>query len=223
MDGRSYLADIFDLAFGVKSPVFIPYAPNLDKLIFKENDPYKLPEGQLEADPLYQDIRVKTAVESKELSWMGTPVVYPFWFKRGNYKVYSSNGELQNYMLSDFMMPAATLIDFSRAKNIVKTPVLGSNGTVKELYSFDDWKIRVRGVCLDDDRRKSAKTAVEQKEELLKWERVCSSVEVVGSLFNEKNISVITINSISFTQLEGKPGIIPFEMECESDEDLVLI
>lgn len=237
IDGNSYLAEIFDKAFGVKSPVFIPYTYDLGDLFFKDKEPYKLPTETANTDKEpyklptqtantiagYTGVTVKSETKEEKYTWLGTPIVYPFTLKGGILKNYAPNGELQDFKLADFMLPAATLVDFSRAKIIAKTPVLGANGSVKELYSFDDWKIRVRGVCLDDSTRAVAKTAVEQKQELLKWEQVCGSIEVIGALFFEKNIKALTINSVNFQQLEAKPNIIPFEFECESDERLELI
>ena len=223
IDARPYLAKMFDLAFGVKSPVFVPYTVNLDKLIYKDSKGFELPGAAAQEAMPGLDVKLKAETEAEATSWMGTPIVYPFTLQGGVYKKYSPSGELEDFRLEDFMMPAATLVDFSRAKNIIRTPVLGSNGTVKEMYSFDDWKIRVRGICLDDNTRRIAKTAVEQKKELLKWEQVCGSINVMGTLFFEKSILAMTISNANFTQLEGKPGVIPFELECESDERLELI
>jgi hypothetical protein len=223
-DSRFYLSEIFSLAFGVKSPVFVPYTIDLDRFLQKEGSNYN-PNAATPASSsaTFPDVKVKLENEAEAMSWMGTPIVYPFTLQGGSYKKFKASGELEKVQMADFMMPAATLVDFTRAKAITKTPVLGSNGTVKELYSFEDWRIRVRGVCLNDSSRQMAKTAVEQKQQLLQWEQIAGSINVLGSLFLEKQIFAITINSASFTQLEGKSDVIPFEFECESDERLELI
>ncbi|MBD3748508.1 MAG: hypothetical protein IE931_03335 [Sphingobacteriales bacterium] len=222
IDGRSYLAEVFDLAFGVKSPVFIPYTYDLGKL-FENDQKFTLPEEKTPGVATYNGPELKPDDITGPLSGLGTPIVYPFTLKGGIYKVFNKDGDLVDFKLADFMMPAATLITFTRAKIITKTPVLGANGSVKELYSFDDWKIRIRGICLDDSSRKTAKTAKAQKEELLKWEQVAGSINIIGDLFFEKNILALTINSANFDQLEGKPNVIPFELECEGDERLELL
>lgn len=225
IDGRSYLSQLFGMAFGVSSPVFVPYTVNVDRLFFKETAGFEPKLGQnTPLDLGFKDLRMKMEQEAEAVSWMGTPIVYPFTFKgQPDYKVYRKDGQLENKAMADFMLPAATLVDFTRAKNIIKTPISGGNGSVKELYSFDDWRIRVRGICLDDNTRKTAPTAKEQKEQLLIWERIAGSIEVTGALFIEKNIKAVTINSANFTQLQGQPGVIPFELECESDERIELI
>ncbi|MRG45499.1 hypothetical protein GFS24_10255 [Chitinophaga sp. SYP-B3965] len=219
-DVRYNLSQLFELAFGVKNPVFIPTPVRIeeDSPATKFNIPAKTTASNKPV--IFSGISTSPAEYNGRLSWMGTPIVYPFTLQGGTYKVFASNGELLDYQLNDFELPAATLVDFSRAKINIKTMPRGNNGSVKELFSFDDWRIRIRGICLDDPSRASAKTAQEQKSALLEWEQVCNSIPVIGSLFVEKKIYRLAIDGISFTQLERKPNVIPFEMECVSDEPL---
>jgi len=190
---------------------------------------YTIAEGERSSEGFYypnvtvMDDKHKTA----SISWMGTPVLFPITFKGEGldkpYKVYKPSGQLEPVEMQTFILPAATVTDFSRAKNIITTDVLGGNGTVKELFGFDDWQIRVRGICLDDPARAYAKTAQEQKEILMKWERIAGSIKVEGSQFSEKNIFEIVIQSINITQLEGKPWAIKFELNAVSNEPVSLI
>lgn len=219
-DIRYNLSQLFELAFGVKNPVFIPGSIRIEG--DTPGTVYKTPAKTNTASKpvVFSGVQTKPLEYNGRLSWMGTPIVYPFTLQGGTYKVFAANGELQDYQLNDFELPAATLVDFSRAKINIKTMPRGNNGSVKELFSFDDWRIRIRGICLDDPSRASAQTAQEQKAALLEWEQVCNSVPVIGSLFVEKKIYRLAIDGISFTQLERKPNVIPFEMECVSDEPL---
>src|SRR5690606_23095794 len=126
-----------------------------------------------------------------DVTWMGTPVLFPIRFLGEGmdkpYRIYKPSGELQEVKMSTFNLPAATVSDFSRAKNIVTTDVLGGNGTVKELFGFDDWQIRLRGICITDPARQNSKTAQEQKEALMQWENIAGSIKVEGMLFQEKH------------------------------------
>lgn len=219
-DIRYDLSQLFDLAFGVKSPVFLPYPLQVT--------PGASPQfTQQESGPIVRDtfpnIEVKEQPAAERYSWMGTPIVFPFTLKGGTYKVFNGDGDLVDYQIADFEMPAATLVDFTRPKIITRTKIPGNKGTVKELYGFDDWTFRIRGLCLDDQSRNTAKTAAEQKRELLKWNEICNAVNVTGELFFEKNIHALSINNINFTQLERKPNVFPFEFECYSDDRLELI
>jgi hypothetical protein len=221
-DIRYNLTDLFALAFGVRNPVFINTPVRIDN----GNNSFPIAVGGDSAErptTQFSGISTNSPVSSNRMSWMGTPIVFPFTFQGGTYRVFSPTGELQDVQLADYELPAATLVDFSRAKVMINSQVRGSNGTVKELFSFADWRIRIRGICLDDTSRPTAQTAQEQKAALLEWEQVAGSIPVSGSLFIEKKIYRLVIDGISFTQLERKPGVIPFEIEAFSDEPLEMV
>ena len=65
-------------------------------------------------------------------------------------------------------------------------------------------------------------SAYEQHQELLKWENIADSIEVIGELFLDKSIYRLVIEDINFPQLEGKQNIIPFEIAAVSDEPIEL-
>lgn len=210
-DIRYQLSQLFELAFGVSNPVFLPEPITLGS-----------PADRRAA---FGNVPVNEASGYGATSWMGTPMVAPLTFRGGVYQTYGRNGELEEYPLDDFTLPAATLMDFTREKNIVRTAIPGKNGTVKELYSFGDWKIRIRGLCLNDPSRRDHPTAEGQKQALISWEKVAGHVSVKGNpLFNEKEIYAIVIGSVTFRQLQGREGVVPFEIEAESDapEELLL-
>jgi len=216
------VAKLFELAFGVKSPVFIPYPLQIKRV--DNGAGYTIPDAASSpADVSFSNMQLKADDEIERWSWMGTPIVFPWTLKGGTYKVFDTKADIVQTSMADFEMPAATLVNFSREKIITRTKVRGSKGTVKEMYGFDDWEIQVRGLCLTDKNRRSAKTAQEQKLQLLKWENLCSAISVVGDLFFEKDIMAISIGKINFTQLEGKPDVIPFEFTAYSDDRLELI
>lgn len=167
----------------------------------------------------YQSIPTKPVEDVKKMSWMGTPVMFPMKFKGGSYQYYKPSGVLDQKQLNDFELPFASVADFRRAKNITKTNVLGSNGTVKEIYGFDDWQVRIRGLCLDTPQM----SAYEQHKQLLKWEEIADSIEVVGELFKDKSIYRLTVEDFDFKQPQGKQNVIPFEITASSDEPLELV
>ncbi|WP_166964601.1 DUF6046 domain-containing protein [Yeosuana marina] len=197
------ISQLFNLAFG-----FIP--------VRYASDSFSV---QPSADANYQSIPTKPIEDVKKMSWMGTPVMFPMKFKGGSYQYYKPSGVLDQKRLNDFELPHASVADFRRAKNITKTNVLGSNGTVKEIYGFDDWQIRIRGLCLDTPNL----SAYEQHKQLLKWEEIADSIEVIGALFKDKSIYRLTIEDFDFKQPQGKQNVIPFEITASSDEPLELV
>lgn len=196
------ISQLFNAAFGF---VPITYKPEVG--------------NQNSGEAVYQSVPVVTEEEAKKLSWMGTPIMFPVVFKGGTYRFYNSNAEPVEKPLKDFDLPPTTVVDFRRAKNITKTNVLGDNGTVKEIYGFDDWQIRLRGLILDTPNEK----AFDIQSNLLEWEKIVDSIEVQGDLFLQKDIYRLTIEEVDFRQPQGRHNVIPFEITASSDEPLELV
>lgn len=203
-DSRYNLSQLFSAAFGINSPIFIT-----EPLYRKEKNAFD-----------YKGIEtIKDYYQSDATSWMGTPIIGLLKFKAGTYKKYDSNGILEDRQMSDFILPPATMFSFRRAKNITKTNLLGSNGTVKEIFGFDDWIIDAKGLAIDTPEM----SATDQIKILGEWESLASSIEISGSLFTTKNIHAIVIDDYKQESVQGSPGIIPFSMTLISDDAIELI
>jgi hypothetical protein len=186
---------------------------------------YRLPEEPAAELPGGYKLSVIADEEMDRLSRFGTPVLGSFTILGKAYKMYDeASGRLIERSVPDFEFPVATIVDFERPKNIIKTPTIGSAGTVKEIFGFDDWKINIRGICLDDESRTAFKTAKEQQEVLIRLNMIAGSLELAeGKVFFEKSINSITIEKLTLSAVQGKPGIIQYEIEASSDEDILLI
>ena len=202
MDNRYNISQLFKLAFGVNLPVYLTVPIG------------KQPTHTAE----YGSIRTVEREEAMRLSKLGTPIVFPVKFTAGSYKFYDYQSKIVEKQLSDFWLPPATMVDFSRVKNISRTDVIGGNGTVKEIYGFDDWQIRIRTVCHNDEL-----SSREYEKRLIEWSEVIQSISVEGDFFGWKNIHNLVIESIDIRSLEGAPNIIPIELNCISDEPFELI
>jgi hypothetical protein len=176
-------------------------------------------DGQTSTTANFNSIESKPIAEAKKISWMGTPIMFPVQLEGGNYNLYNEDGTLGTVDLNAFDLPPATVVDFRRSKNITKTNLLGANGTVKEIYGLDDWVIRIRGLCLDTPQM----SAYEQHQELLKWEPLVDSINIIGELFKDKSIYSMVFEDVDFRQLQGKHNVIPFEITGVSDEPLELV
>lgn len=195
---------------------------NLLRSTFGIGPVFILPEDAPQrGEAAYINIPVKSNEESKKLSWLGTPIMHPVLFKGTTYQQFAKTGKIEKVTLNDFDLPPASIIDFRRSKNVTKTRLSGNNGTVKEIYAFDDWQIRIRGLCLDDP--KAGITAYQQQQELLKWENLADSIRVFGDYFTDKSIYDIVIEDINLPQREGSTNILPFVITAVSDEPLELI
>lgn len=200
------IANLFAEVFGVSAPIFIPYGRQL---------PAFAPEG-------WKDFRIIKREEALLKSWMGTPVMDSFALASGTYRCFDVKGNLSDIEMDDFVMPYATLVEFSRQMNVTKTKVMGNFGTVKEIYGLDDWNINIRGFCLTDKGRESQKTADEQAHALVMWSRLVDSIEVSGDLFVQKAIYSLVMENFQLAPVQGKPDVYSFTISAVSDKSIEL-
>lgn len=170
------------------------------------------------ADLTYAGINTVDATESRRLSAMGTPVIFPIAFKGGTYKIYTRSGNVGDQVMSDFALPASCVAQFRRKKIKKKTRVVASQSSVKELYGHDDWQITITGILFDDDAHPQADSWRDQKDILSKWEELADSIEVEGELFQDLNIFRMDINEIQFSQQLGRDRVMAFQITGESDD-----
>lgn len=205
------IADLFQIAFGINTTIYSTVqASGQPSNSFNYSGIQVLPGFYGGGD---KDYRINK--KSDRTSWMGTPVIFGANFKRGSYPKFKPNGELEQVILEDYFLPPATLFSFRRAKNVVRTNVLGGGGTVKEIFGFDDWIVDVKGLCLDEPD----KSAQEQLKELTSWESLASSIEISGELFNALDITSVVISEFAHNVPQGQPGVVAFQMTFISDED----
>lgn len=202
-----YIGDMLGDIFGFSSPIYIPW--------INKSTPWQAGTSQ--------GVRYMEEEEAEAHSYLGTTVLGTVTLMGGSYKVYDHKGALSNQNMTDFLLPYATIMDFSRSMNMTKTKVLGNEGTVKEIYGLDDWSISIRGIALDDEQRNAQKTAHEQIDELVKWRSVCDSINVSGKLFNNKDIYALCMENLDIRPKQGKYNVITFEMKCTSDKPMELL
>lgn len=193
--------DLFEQAFGIS------------KASFKYKIDYDNP---VMGSVNYGNIPTAKRTEFHKMSWMGTPIMFPIRFDTGDYYTFDK-GLVVDKPMQEFWLPPTTLVDFSRAKRITKTRVNGNNGSVKELTTFEDWKIRFRIICLDCPNR----TAYEQLNELLEWWKLVSAIDVTGTQFLQKDIFSIVLMEIDIKQNQGNTSVIPVEITALSDSHIL--
>ena len=207
MDSRYNLSELFSKAFGINAPIFITeQIDEAKKNVLDYSGITYLPDYYL---------REKT-------SWLNTPVVGLLTFKAGSYPIYTPNGEIANVTFDKLILPASTLFSFRRAKNITKTNLLGNNGTIKEVFGFDDWIIDVKGLCLDD-QTESGLSARQKISQIELWEEIAGSITISSKLFTSKKIQAVVIEDYRQESVQGSPGVIPFSMTLCSDDAVELI
>ena len=199
------ISELFKVAFGVTAPIAY--------------QGFEVSKSQL-ATSKFSDLEIINDYhQADRLSYLGTPVIFPMTFKRGQYKTYDKEGNVISKQMEDFSLPEATLADFRRAKIIKETSIAGNRGSVTEMYGWEPWRITIRGFCLDNPNI----SAFEQHKKLVEWEDLADSIEIIGDLFFSKAIYRLSITEIDFRQVQGKPGVIPFQIQAKSDNPTELI
>ncbi len=186
-------------------------------------DGYHVPTETRPAPKLdYTGIEGKVIVQGDELSYLGTPIFQPITFLGGVYKQLGTGaqqGQVVRASYNGWTLPATATAEFKRGKQITKTSPNGASGSVKELWAFGDWDITIRGLLLDGQ---PGFFPAGQLRALLSWEKVADSIEVDGEMFGYLGIKRLVIEDFNLGKVAGMPNAIPFQMQCVSDEDLIL-
>jgi hypothetical protein len=112
------------------------------------------------------------------------------------------------------------LFSVNQSKNIVKTPIQGRNGTVKEYISDGDFDIQIRGLIVSDNANEYPKEDVRKLVEIL---RVQDNLEIASRYLEETfDITNIVIESYSLPQTEGYLNVQAFEINAVSDDPIEL-
>ncbi len=113
----------------------------------------------------------------------------------------------------------AVLLEVTQKKRIVKTNIVGRNGSVKEYINEDDYVINIKGVLFAE----KPDTIPTQLEDLNKMARINDSVAAVSPFLDIFNIQNIVIESVKINQTEGKLNVISFDIASVSDVELSIL
>lgn len=203
----AFVGKLLSDVFGVESPVYLP----------------TWWQGRDYNAPAYPGIALK-ADEPEDADApvrFGQKTYGAFWLEGGQYLKWDEyGGGLVKGSYSKFLMPLATLVDFSQPKNVVKTPVVGGRGTVKEIYGLDDWNISIKGIIIPDENNPPAFRTVEgQMYAMQQFSEIAGSINVSGKIFANRIITRMVIESLTFSPIQGRPNMMQYTMEAVSDID----
>lgn len=107
----------------------------------------------------------------------------------------------------------------SRPKIIVKTPVQGRQGRVKEIVSLDDFTIEINGKLVSEYMQQRP---LDQLRSLIAVESYEGSVAVAVNFLSLFSIDTILIEKINIEERRGYYNEVPFEIIASSDEPIEL-
>lgn len=127
---------------------------------------------------------------------------------------------------SEILLPYVT-VKISGDKTIVKTSLAERQGTIKELYSINDYAIEVKGFLIDDTNRVWPEAQIQQVKEFFEYPQALKLDNALTNLFlvrkdNEDNYRVI-VEKFDLPEVSGgRKHIRPFTMKLESDSVFTL-
>ena len=172
---------------------------------------------------IIQDITAEPSDITPYTSYLGTPVWSPLEFMKtsgtsldNSLGVGEQNGNSQVLLRID-----TVLITVNQSRNIVKTPIQGRNGTVKEYISDGDFDIDIKGVIISPYPLVYPREDVRVLIELLGLQK---QIPVASDFLQLFDIDSIVIETYSIAEKLGSRNEVPFEIKAISDqaEELLL-
>jgi Domain of unknown function (DUF6046) len=111
------------------------------------------------------------------------------------------------------------LVNVSQVKNIISTPVVGRNGTIKEYVSDGDFAIKIQGVLASGN----SLYPKEAFSDLLELLQTPDAIAVTSWFLQQFNIFNLVITDYACPQAEGFENMQPFEISALSDTPIELV
>lgn len=145
---------------------------------------------------------------------LGTPIYDDITFPAGQY--INLFGDVIAF---DEVVLQNVLIVANRAKNVIKTPVQGRDGTVKEYISAGDYVISVSGQIVSDSNT-YPEIEVEAFSALMD---VNAALSVVSSFLNDSiGVGDLVIESHNVSQVRGSRNTVNISFQAVSDVNIDL-
>ena len=175
--------------------------------------------------PQLFDVESVPNEESDRISYLGTPVFSNLEIPAGQYK--NLKGEVIPF---DGIRIDTVLFDVSIEKNIVRTPINGRDGTVKQYISLGDYAISCQGILIGSSDAVNSGFDVDETNIVPELEirklneimRVPQEIEVVSEFLDFFDISTVVIEGANFSQREGFRDSIYFSLGMLSDAPIEL-
>lgn len=119
-------------------------------------------------------------------------------------------------VIDDVIFPNEPLMTFSKQKRIVETPVQGAEGTVKEMISSSDYRIKIQGLCIDPEKKEYPRKQVEAIQRLFDQNRALEISNRLCALFG---IQRVVLKNIVWGKMQGKPYSQSYSIDAVSDRD----
>jgi hypothetical protein len=122
--------------------------------------------------------------------------------------------------LGDVELPNP-VIRITNKKTIVETAMVGRTGTVKELISLEDYKIKIKGIIIMEDNS-YPEADIRKLHDLYKQNTSFPISSALTDIFLTDDNKVVVTN-ITWPEMTGIQNVKTYEMDLVSDHPLELI
>ena len=119
----------------------------------------------------------------------------------------------QQVSVAPIILPIV-LFEIVQEKHIVKTSIVGRNGTIKEYCSDGDYQINIKGMLTSNANDVYPSNEVTA---LLDFLRAPVDIVATSDILQLFGITNIVVDSYRFDSIEGNRSVVPFEITCLSE------
>lgn len=105
------------------------------------------------------------------------------------------------------------IINFSDEKELIETPINGTDNIVIERWGTKPWDIRMKGLLIDIEKRTYPEGLIKELYKLFRYNGV---VDVIGTQFKDKDIQNLYFTGIEFNPIEGFEDTIQYTLNARS-------
>jgi hypothetical protein len=177
-----------------------------------------LPTLKTQKNPYEGKIQEVTPDKGLYTAPLGTPVMQDITFQSISYTDPQTGTTKKT--------PEIKMIDILMSVNlptiIVKTPIQGMNGTIKEYIGEDDWQITINGFLLAPNGQNPSGAIVDLKNMIRNFKNTQASIPVICTWLNNLDIFNIVIEDFAMTQDPGGYSKQAFTLTAISSHDVLL-
>lgn len=152
-----------------------------------------------------------------ELSEFGTPLLYPVELSSANF----NNGQV-------LRLPNSPMVEVTGNKLVIKTAVAGSDFSIKEIVSANDYNITIKGFATQTVSRTTEGSLINQTypetilKSIINLYRFNEAVDVNCRYLAHFGIYRLVIEEVNFPVVQGAETWFPYELRCVNDVDFQL-
>ncbi|MBN2435577.1 MAG: hypothetical protein JXK07_09970 [Spirochaetes bacterium] len=143
----------------------------------------------------------------------------PFEIHGGKISIPFLSTQLVPCKLGDYTVPIECHVHVSGKKRLVKTPVPGRDGTVKELTGRDDYTIKIDLVLM---ARNYSAVSAEVAQVIAEWDKK-ESITIVCPKTDMYGIEKVVFEDIDHPETPGMQGYETLTLTFVSDDELELM